>query len=228
MKTRRPVAFVRSWLGLAAAAIVLGSAAWLTGEYIHAAWVAPGEKALVESLKERARTDATIHPQILQPEFDRQRLALERRLTVYRWGGLILLISLGVFLAWVKWLKPGPGNWVGIPPWLLRRLEAASANREPGAPTAKPRKKKTAIKVDPAAVPLKGLTKAQKALYRFRVLDTCSGCTLCAQVCPAGAIEARPYLLHEIIDDRCTRCGLCVPACPENAIEVTSDAGAAH
>jgi ferredoxin len=226
MKTRRPVAFVRSWLGLAAVAIVLCSAAWLTGEYIHVTRVAPAEKARVESLKEQARTDAAIHSKLLQPEFDRQRLALERRLTVYRWGGLILLISLGVFLAWIKWLKPGPGQWAGVPASLLRRLEAASATRGPVAPRAKPRPARRAIKVDPAAVPLKGLSKSEKALYYFRVLDTCSGCTLCAQVCPAGAIEARPYLLHEVIDERCTRCGLCVPVCPENAIEVIRQSGA--
>jgi NADH:ubiquinone oxidoreductase subunit F (NADH-binding)/NAD-dependent dihydropyrimidine dehydrogenase PreA subunit len=61
---------------------------------------------------------------------------------------------------------------------------------------------------------------ACRSLVHYRVLDSCSGCTLCAQVCPLGAIEARPYLQHEVIDDRCTRCGLCVTACPEQAIDV--------
>jgi Na+-translocating ferredoxin:NAD+ oxidoreductase RNF subunit RnfB len=59
-----------------------------------------------------------------------------------------------------------------------------------------------------------------KGLIHYRVLDSCTGCTLCAQACPAGAIEARPYLRHEVADDLCTRCGMCVTACPESAIEV--------
>jgi NADH-quinone oxidoreductase subunit F len=59
-----------------------------------------------------------------------------------------------------------------------------------------------------------------KALIHYRVLESCTGCTLCAQACPAGAIDARPYMQHEVMDDRCTRCGMCVPACPEHAIEV--------
>jgi NADH-quinone oxidoreductase subunit F len=59
-----------------------------------------------------------------------------------------------------------------------------------------------------------------KALIRFRVLESCTGCTLCAQACPAGAIVSRPYERHEVVDDLCTRCGMCVTACPENAVEV--------
>ena len=111
MKTRRPAAVVRSWIGLAAAAIALCSAVWLTGEYIHAVWVTPADTALVESLKERARTDGTIHAELLQPEFDRQRLALERRQTVYRWGGLVLLIPLGI--SWRGSSGSGPGQVPG-------------------------------------------------------------------------------------------------------------------
>ena len=59
-----------------------------------------------------------------------------------------------------------------------------------------------------------------KALIHFRVMDNCTGCTLCAQACPVGAIVARPYIRHEVADDLCTRCGMCVTACPETAIEV--------
>ena len=59
-----------------------------------------------------------------------------------------------------------------------------------------------------------------KALIHYRVLESCTGCTLCAQACSSGAIQARPYMRHEIADDLCTRCGMCVTACPESAVEV--------
>ncbi len=59
-----------------------------------------------------------------------------------------------------------------------------------------------------------------KALIRYEVTDTCSGCTLCAQHCPADAIAMTPYEKHEIDDEKCTRCDTCRVKCPEGAIVV--------
>lgn len=59
-----------------------------------------------------------------------------------------------------------------------------------------------------------------KALIRYEVTDDCTGCTLCAQYCPAGAIALRPYERHEIDDEKCTRCDACRTRCPEDAIRV--------
>jgi NADH-quinone oxidoreductase subunit F len=59
-----------------------------------------------------------------------------------------------------------------------------------------------------------------KALITYSVTDDCIGCTLCAQHCPVGAIEMRPYEKHEIDTEKCIRCGTCKNICPANAVEV--------
>ena len=58
------------------------------------------------------------------------------------------------------------------------------------------------------------------ALIRYRVTDNCIGCTLCAQVCPVGAIAYRPYEKHEVDQRLCTRCDMCRQVCQDDAIEV--------
>jgi NADH-quinone oxidoreductase subunit F len=59
-----------------------------------------------------------------------------------------------------------------------------------------------------------------KALITYSITDDCIGCTLCAQRCPADAIEMRPYEKHEIDADKCIRCDTCRSLCPADAVEV--------
>jgi NADH-quinone oxidoreductase subunit F len=58
-------------------------------------------------------------------------------------------------------------------------------------------------------------------LVHYRVLNTCVGCTLCAQACPVDAIPMTPYRIHTIDDQLCTRCDACREVCPHDAIEVS-------
>jgi len=60
------------------------------------------------------------------------------------------------------------------------------------------------------------------ALVDYVITERCTGCTLCAQHCPADAIMPRPYERHAIDTDRCTRCDGCRVRCPEGAIEIVS------
>jgi NADH-quinone oxidoreductase subunit F len=57
------------------------------------------------------------------------------------------------------------------------------------------------------------------ALIKYRILDNCTGCTICAQRCPVDAIPMTPYRKHVIDLDLCTRCDSCREACPEAAVE---------
>ena len=69
---------------------------------------------------------------------------------------------------------------------------------------------------------LQGRCPARKctALIKYRVLENCTGCTICAQHCPADAIPMTPYARHVIDLDKCTRCDSCRQECPYGAVEV--------
>jgi NADH-quinone oxidoreductase subunit F len=58
------------------------------------------------------------------------------------------------------------------------------------------------------------------ALIKYRVLENCTGCTLCAQRCPVDAIPMTPYARHVIDSEKCTCCDSCRQVCPYDAIEV--------
>lgn len=56
--------------------------------------------------------------------------------------------------------------------------------------------------------------------------DKCTGCGLCAAVCPHGVFKVEDKAV--IIDrDACIECGACMLNCPVDAIEVNAGVGCA-
>jgi NADH-quinone oxidoreductase subunit F len=62
-----------------------------------------------------------------------------------------------------------------------------------------------------------------RSLIRFRVVpEACTGCGVCARVCPTQAAKGERKALHDIDQSLCIRCGLCHDACRFEAIAVTT------
>jgi len=58
-----------------------------------------------------------------------------------------------------------------------------------------------------------------KALVTYMILsDKCTGCTMCARVCPTGAAVGQKKEPHEIIQEKCVKCGACFEACKFGAV----------
>ncbi len=121
-------AVARTWTGLVAGLIVLVALGFILTVYITQKRAASRDTALVESLQEKAKTDAAVQ-RILQPELDRQQAAAASRRFIYDRVGWILLISAAVLILWLKRLRPKQGAGAGLPTNLLRIVEQPPPKR---------------------------------------------------------------------------------------------------
>ncbi len=62
--------------------------------------------------------------------------------------------------------------------------------------------------------------KVCEALKTIRIIpELCKGCSKCARICPADAIEGKVKEVYTIIEDKCIKCGACIESCAFAAIE---------
>ena len=55
-------------------------------------------------------------------------------------------------------------------------------------------------------------------VYRINA-EKCTGCMLCAKICPQGVISGERKQVHVIDESRCIKCGMCFEICKQDAIE---------
>lgn len=49
-------------------------------------------------------------------------------------------------------------------------------------------------------------------------VEACTGCTICMEKCPEGAIIGTAHHPHFIVEDKCTGCGICYDVCKFDAV----------
>ncbi|MBE0519982.1 4Fe-4S binding protein, partial [Candidatus Bathyarchaeota archaeon] len=60
-----------------------------------------------------------------------------------------------------------------------------------------------------------GLCEIDKPLINENL---CTGCNICASICPFGAISKNEKGVAQVDEELCKGCGICAAHCPENAI----------
>jgi ferredoxin len=181
---------VTRWTACAIALLV----AVLLVDWAVAARRAPGDDKLIKDLQQKAKTD---------PSYSLKEHAEQKRITAARLSrkkrdevvSLLLIFAGAVFIL-------SSGKLVG------RTVLPARPVRD--------RKKLLDRALKPPSELLKG---PNRAALRYLITDECIGCTLCAQVCPKGAIAFRPYEKHTVDHSLCTPCDMCRRVCQEDAVE---------
>jgi polyferredoxin len=126
---RRWEAVVRTWTGVIAMCFIAGSAAVLLATYVRARSVIPTDKALIDTLRIKSKTDAEVQ-NVLRPELERQHNAAVARRLVYSRGGGVLVLSGALLIFWLSWLRPKHGAGAGVPECILAFLEQPSKQQK--------------------------------------------------------------------------------------------------
>jgi NAD-dependent dihydropyrimidine dehydrogenase PreA subunit len=60
-----------------------------------------------------------------------------------------------------------------------------------------------------------------KELIRYKIdEENCTGCGICARLCPAECISGEKKQLHVIDQEKCIKCGSCKESCKFDAVIV--------